>query len=356
MIKTIEELTRDIIAFRAKHYDNINKRWKAETGEYCNVEETKIYQAQYRQMRFSIQMLEEEEKVSLFYDTHSGAGNGEEIKKLMPLVSRRNNSPLWEKIGKVLQDGSLFTFNVETWDVLAICNCTEEQLNQQLIDEKATIEQLTGFKDGTLDHLRQQHSLRLQKVHNTGADCPNPKIENYETFQKKHTIGNWNCRGCLNVGTEISNVEQANAAMAVGAKALDWCPRFIPLLRTRKFDEYIQMVTATHDNKVCYAGLVHTEMDFDESLLCGCTDDQLTEEHIGGRATDKDRADLREQHCKFLNTPGVYSTHCDHPSHKHYVVITKKCDTCNYTDVERKEYHIPEQVQSNELLMKFPGV
>lgn len=91
-----------------------------------------------------------------------------------------------------------------------------------------------------------------------------------------HSIGNWNCRGCLAgaLPTEEGPVAE---------KIIEWCPKFIKPLRNLSYEEY--MKAYPHG---CYAGLLHSDMA------------------------------IREEDGKTI------------------ITITKKCDMCNYQTVEEK--------------------
>jgi ribosomal protein S27AE len=96
------------------------------------------------------------------------------------------------------------------------------------------------------------------------------------------------CEGCGRVGgfTSISKSEAKTGTQAA--------------------DLHMAM---TKDNNVCYGGLLHSEMSF----------------------VDEDEETPSISPNELAVEPTTLIT-------KHYVVITKKCDTCGYTEVEHKEF------------------
>lgn len=300
--------------FTADHYDAETKRWytgKNEDGsfDYCTPEGTKVFQARRRELKFAIQMLQEEENVKAVITQNQHPT----YKKFMPLVSRRLHLDFWSHLGangKTLQDGNLFTFKpINIFNDL-FCGCTDSQLVNEIKSMDGIPSYLGEYED-YVKNLRQQHTLRLQKIHNTGAECSNPFTEINEVFQNKHTIGNWDCRACLTAGQEIVDSTSAVAAMSAG-KAIEWCPRFLPLLRGMPILEYVETLHPSRnisslENNLCYAGLLHSEISFTEE------------------------------------------------EKKQFVIITKKCDTCGFEEVEKKEYFQPEEIKNNEPLVNLDG-
>lgn len=316
--------TEDIRSLREMHCGSLNAKDDRpvicknfeEFKKECNEEETRTFQSQVRDIRFSIQMLDEEIVVI--------AGNSEQANKLMPLVSRRKHPELWEKLGKILQDGNIFTFKPEI--SINVCGCTDEQLEAELLNVVTAVKKIFDRPDETEiiifhEKIRQLHTASFNEE-DSQFYCANPK-KVIEVHQNKHTIGNWNCKSCLNLGTEINSVNDANSAMS-SVKALEWCPRFLPLLRNIPITGYMK---AFGQNKICYAGLLHSEMSFEELEV---------------EVPSSSPEELAVEPTTLVK--------------KTYVVITKKCDTCGYTDVIKKEYNAPAPVEGGQLLGLLPEV
>ena len=301
----------------SSYYRRETKQWyiDADTKEIpASNEHTREFQNKISSLNSQVRMLEEEDIVATYLDTYPQLPDvGDQIAKLLPLVSRRRHPELWPRINKQTLDGARFTFDsapvVLGQDMF--CGCTDEQLKEEANNQEGE------FFQTKIEALRTQHTLRLQKIHNTGAECPNPKQETIYLQQNKHTVGNWNCKSCLNTPTEIVSASDADAALA-SSKALEWCPRFIPLLRKLPLPDYIK---AAQGNNICYAGLVHSELAFTEEQeeYPSISPDQLAVE------------------------PTILIT-------KKYILVRKKCDTCTYYDEEKKEYHEPEEVKANQVL------
>lgn len=378
------------------HYDRFEKKWYSNKEEkiVATEDETIEYQAKVRFLRFQEQMKNEEAIVLGKKDTNLQPA---EVLKYMPLVSRRKHPELWSHIGafgKLQQDGNLFTFKPVI--TMNVCGCTDEQLYNEYLNSsmKAILFPSVGQ---TVEERNEAYSKNitnyLRAIHNKSFDdddtevgCENPKAVP-EGHQYKHTIGNWNCKACLNLGSSITSADDADKAVASSTKALEWCPRFIRFFRHQPIAEYLKALEK-EKNKTCYAGLVHTEMHFEEEIIpgetymhgfkeCSCTNDQLnleltkhTLEQLTGftgdnKTTNVCLALLRQQHT--LRLEGVHNTGPQCPDggklihrevtpkeKKTYVVITKKCDTCDYTLVEKKEYHQPEPIEADQLLMHLP--
>jgi len=142
----------------------------------------------------------------------------------------------------------------------------------------------------------------------------------------RHTVGNWDCKACLNLGSEINSAQDVNSALTNG-KATEWCPNFHKYFRNEDIKQYIELWK--HHGPICYAGLLHTEMSFSEDIF-------YRGENLSYMQLDKE---LLEANKDLIET-------------KHYIVITKKCDTCGFTIVEKKEYTPPEELDnSSEVIL-----
>lgn len=305
----IEKKIQDLIS---SNYDKEKKVWFNDDKTICDTNQTKEFQKKIRDLKFYLQMADEETELSKVISNEQHPT----YKKLMPLVSRRLHTELWPnlgKTGKVLQDGNLFTFNPVEFNTEIYCNCTTAQLEREIEIANGVEEGNTQwFWEQSLDNEHTKMLKDRRDSHNESFIkedglylCENPK--KIEVHQNKHTIGNWNCQACLTSGQEIRDTEDASAAMSAG-KATEWCPRFLPLLRALTISHYIEMLKPQQtnlENNICYAGLLHSEISFEE-----------------------------EDIMKF-------------------VVITKKCDTCDYKEIERKAYFQPEEIKDNEPLVNL---
>jgi hypothetical protein len=170
---------------------------------------------------------------------------------------------------------------------------------------------------------RRKHRELWAKI-GTGKTQEDLDIINFGNVSMTHTIGNWDCKGCLNLGVDITSAEDVSNALSTGKKAVEWCPRFLPMLRHMPLLEYIKLVKTSDENPLCYAGLIHSEMTFED-----------IEEEVPSISPDQ-----------IAVEPTMLIT-------KRYVVITKYCDTCGYCVEERKEYSEPEQIKDGETLRTF---
>jgi hypothetical protein len=266
-------------------------------------------------------MNSDELTVAQFLD--AGVGDIDLNEKLIPLVSRRKHREFWFKLGKNLQDGNLFIFADTPLQIGLTCGCTDEQLQTELNEVINSVVSVMKEDDplspiqiaqtpNRINILRQEHNLDLEYALATNQ-CTHPK-EVY-AHQNKHTIGNWGCKACMSVGQDLELASDAKEAMARVDKNIEWCPRFFPILRHLPIAEYMKTVK---DNKICYGGLLHSELTFED-------------EH------------------EVTNIP-VCDGLMESVKIKHYAVITKKCDTCSYIDVQKKEYTQPEEVKSDDVL------
>jgi hypothetical protein len=322
-----DELIKTASNIISNHFRRDTRKWYIDSNTReieATEEQTKEFQAKIRNINFSIQIIEEEKIVTDFFDNN--IGSEDKAKKYMPLVSRRRHPELWFNIRKGLPDGSLFTFEPEPIPLGVFCNCTDDD-----IIKDNELNNPDNRTDGLTDAI-----IRIRQLHNNGLEekdhwtkpyeiCHNP-LERY-AHQNKHSIGNWNCKACLNVGTEIASEESATAAMTSG-KALEWCPKFFPVLRHLPIIDYLQ---TTKGQNVCYAGLVHTEMSF------------LNEDT---ELTDEDK--------KLIINPPSNLEEKRYFLKKTYVLIKKKCDNCEYYSEEKKEYIVPEQIHNEEVLQVIP--
>lgn len=64
------------------------------------------------------------------------------------------------------------------------CGCTVDQLANEIRDN-GPVHVLSQYDDYVKD-LRTHHTLKLQKIHSTGPDCPNPKL-----YESDTEIGKW---------------------------------------------------------------------------------------------------------------------------------------------------------------------
>lgn len=330
MKNSIQQLQINIDNLLSQHYRRETQKWytdaivkEIEADEH----QTKAYRDAVRVLRHQIRMMREDALIMRAVDAQDSSGTQtDEFKKLMPLVSRRRHQELWGNIRKEKQDGEQFTFvpGPIILDTIKVCGCTNLQLLEQI--QASSLEALTGYtaegllraKLDAFQALARQHTLMLDGVHKTGGECLNPIDLDIKAHQYKHTIGNWDCKACLNAATAITGATQANAAMDENIKALEWCPRFMSVLRHLTFADYLKTVAGQN---VCYAGLVHSEMSFAEEAV-----------------------EAREIRSGEL---------CGDSITKNYVVITKKCDSCNFTDVIKKEYIVPAVVEEGDVLQVF---
>lgn len=311
---TLEGIQKEVNTIIIENYRN--GKWYV-AGAEATEEQTKEYQAKVRELRFKIQMITEADTVSKFLDEK--VGDELQVKKLLPLVSRRKHPEFWMLIRKAFADGSLFTFSLFPLHLGVVCGCEEKDLAVWTWEDDVvpTKEQHAEYQHHVIDQ-RDKHNQSLVGIVKI-ADmdmqyniCKHP-LE-VKAHQNKHTIGNWNCKACLNSGTEIKTAEDIKGALQ-SVKSLEWCPRFFQILRHLPIKEYIE--TAGGQN-ICYAGLVHTEMSF-------------IEEH---EVENIPCADGLMESVKIKN----------------YISIKKKCDSCNYSSEEKKEFEVPEQVHDNQVL------
>jgi hypothetical protein len=308
VINTIDALQSELDTLIKQHYKD--GKWYAEGITERSENVAKLYQAKVRNLKHSIRMIQEEEYVSKFLD----AAEGEEsiFLRLMPLVSRRKHQELWVRIQKALSDGSTFSFEEDK--LLGYrCNCTDAQLIDDEIIDKEPVSQ------EEVECIRNLHNNDLQDIDSVEKICSHWGM--VTAHQNKHTIGNWDCRACLTVGAEIASPSDINNAMQ-NTKALEWCPKFFPVLRHLPMQEYLSHVKP--NSRICYAGLLHSEMSF-------------TEEVEGTAAMPEVTGDIVE----LTDIKDVVK--------KNFVVIKKKCDTCDFESEEKKEYIVPEQVKDEVL-------
>lgn len=273
-------------------------------------DEAKEFREHVRNFRWNRQMLEEEYLVTSHISMDTS-----QAKYLMPLVSRRKHPELWVFIGKIEEDGESFSFKQP--DKQLVCNCSDDDLMKNILirqEDKFTKAHYALIVEAD----RVMHNQHLAKAYApciidsvlSDKVCAHPVV--VEEFVLKHRIGNISCKACLTKMPDkirtASNASKAIMQHVIGetARDIEYCPRFLSLLRDMTIEDYLKAVRAnagdkTVGNKTCYAGLLHSAMSID------------TEEIL---------ATSQESDARIQIT---------------YLTITKKCDTCDFESVKKEE-------------------
>lgn len=383
MSLVIEALQKQLDTLEQTFFDHNSRTWKDADGFPASPELTLGYQKQVRALRFQIQEVEEVSR-SLSPETPF------DLRKLLAaLVSRRKNRGLWHFIAKEKSDGDNFQF--EPTELHDVCGCSNDQLEEQycagtvpsnffyLPDEttQGMLDRLPSSVERAvviITALRDLHNDLLVAISNGTAGnrsslCPNPKpVPTRHHYQ--HSIGNIHCRACFVTG-EPADFLTADKV----STASQQCPNFLGALRTLSMPDYVQALgpkfgQQTDQTVRCYAGLLHSELSRGEKDCCGCTDEQLKkyyQDDIDGiqnkcldgyaGALSVKMIDLEAQlpvgYAEYAE--GYIRAHhnngnCPNPVVKHFIRITKKCDTCSFIEHIDKEIVLPEQIKEGELL------
>ena len=138
---------------------------------------------------------------------------------------------------------------------------------------------------------KYHHELDNKPIHSynynrDGEQFTFQSIQDTDSFQVKHSVGNWLCKGCLINHEKGFNFKPGEEQ----TRDIVWCPKFITGLAVAGPEKYTELVRKHNpDITICYGGLLHSEFTVD-----------------GNKAT-----------------------------------MTRKCDTCGFSTTETKELAKP---------------
>lgn len=288
-IVALEQEKQDLLE---EYFDKDKNCWKPTTPE-----QQKALQARYRSIRNQMVFINQEIMLA-------EKETPDEIKAtLFPLVQRRRyqeeiqagEKQAWtfnenvfhipDGIGKLEIDGDVFCFHPQEYQEVneETCGC--------------------GFySDGWTP--ANPRELREAEAHLQVCQHVVTKVVHDPVHRIKHTRGNWECKGCLVEGTKQPDLPPGLAELAT-VKWIDWCPNFPEWARKLAPEDVAIGAVIRHGTreavkKICYAGLMHSQLEWGARENAVSPDDPTRTKII--------------QHLK----------------------IVRMCDTCGHVEVENK--------------------
>lgn len=119
----------------------------------------------------------------------------------------------------------------------------------------------------------------------------------------KHTVGHWDCRACYKEPAKMSDTYTTHhEATYSEVESTEWCPRFLRPFRTNTPQQYASILRLDRqEQKSCYGGILHKQISVEQ---------------------DGDKS---------------------------FVVREERCDTCGYSNTDKKELLTTQPSQTTEL-------